>query len=124
MAGCLPKHFTTVLAAVECLLDPKFNAHGVHATTMGATPCIIINGPMRRAIDANMQHGALGSGSRANACVGRAIKLVLQNVGGAVLGGTESTTLGTPMKYTMCFAEWEERATLWTPYHVDRSVLG
>eukprot|EP00041_Stephanoeca_diplocostata_P004005 m.40109 g.40109 ORF g.40109 m.40109 type:complete len:494 (-) comp14782_c0_seq5:3556-5037(-) len=123
MAGCLPKHFTTVLAAVECVLDSKVNAHGMNATTMGATPCVILNGPMRHDIDANMKHGALGSGSRTNACIGRAIKLVLQNVGGAKLGGTESTTIGTPMKYTMCVAEWEERAPVWTPYHVDRHIV-
>ena len=67
-----------------------------------------------------MASQALSSGRRANACIGRAVKLIMQNVGGAKLGMTESTTLGTPMKYSMCFAEWEERATAWEPYHVTQ----
>jgi hypothetical protein len=120
MAGCEPRQLTTVLAAVECLLDPEFNAHGVSATTMGATPCSIVSGPVRTAAGVNSGMGALGSGHRANGCIGRAVKLVLQNCGGAKLGGTESTTLGTPMKYTMCVAEREEVAPEWLPYHVEQ----
>lgn len=120
MAGCSPIHFATVLAGVECMLDPAFGIHGVSATTMGATPCMIVNGPVRHSCEFNYKAGAMGSGTRANAVVGRALKLLLQNVGAAKLGGTESTTLGTPMKYTMCFAEWEERAPRWLPYHVER----
>lgn len=87
MAGCEPRHLTTVLAAVECLLHTDFNAHGVSATTMGATPCTIVSGPIRAAAGINSGLGVLGSGNRANAVVGRAVKLVLQNVGGARLGG-------------------------------------
>eukprot|EP01062_Namystynia_karyoxenos_P023302 TRINITY_DN189_c0_g1_i1.p1 TRINITY_DN189_c0_g1~~TRINITY_DN189_c0_g1_i1.p1 ORF type:complete len:523 (+),score=146.68 TRINITY_DN189_c0_g1_i1:116-1570(+) len=120
MAGCAPSHFRVALAAVEAALDPNFNLHGTHATTMGATPCVIVNGPVRNEAGLNYKHGALGSGSRANATIGRTLKLVLQNVGGARLGGTESTTLGTPMKYTMCIAEWEERSQEWQPYHTSR----
>lgn len=119
MAGCKPSQFRIVLAAVECMLTPEFNLHGTHATTMGATPAVIVNGPVRHEAEVNFKHGVLGSGHRANATIGRALKLVLQNVGGAKLGGTESTTLGTPMKYTMCLAEWEER-NQWKPYHVTR----
>ena len=118
MAGCAPRQFTVVLAAVEAMLHPNFNIHGVSATTMGATPCIIVNGPVRHAAGLNMSHGALGSGSRANAAIGRTLKLVLQNVGGAKLRGTESTTIGTPLKFTACLAEWEERASVWEPLHV------
>uniref|UniRef100_A0A7S3V056 UGSC-like domain-containing protein n=1 Tax=Aplanochytrium stocchinoi TaxID=215587 RepID=A0A7S3V056_9STRA len=80
---------------------------GVHATTMGATPCIIVNGPVRNECSLNCHTGALGSGSRANACIGRTVKLVLKVIGKAELGGTESTTLGTPMKYTFCVSENE-----------------
>lgn len=120
LAGCLPKHFPVVLAAVEASLDPQFGAHGLCATTMGATPAIVVNGPVRDQCGINYQHGVLGSGHRANACIGRALKLVLSNVGGVKLGGTESTTIGTPMKYTMCAGEWEEFATAWEPYHVTR----
>mmetsp|Transcript_20228 Transcript_20228/g.27900 ORF Transcript_20228/g.27900 Transcript_20228/m.27900 type:complete len:444 (+) Transcript_20228:176-1507(+) len=120
MAGCVPIHFPVVLAAVQAILDPQFGLHGNSATTMGATPLLVVNGPARLEAKLNFKHGALGSGTRANACIGRAVKLVMQNVGGGKLGGTESTTLGTPMKFTMCTAEWEEKATEWNPYHVER----
>lgn len=122
MAGCAPKHMRVVLAAVEAMIAPEFGLHGNSATTMGATPCIIVNGPVRDEAGLNYKHGALGSGHRANACIGRAIKLVLLNVGGAKLGGTESSTLGTPMKYSMCVAEWEEKAADWEPFHVQRGM--
>ena len=120
MAGCAPPHFRIVLAAVKAMLSDDFNLHGVSATTMGATPVVIVNGPARHEAGLNYQHGALGSGTRANGAIGRALKLVLQNIGGAKLGGTESTTLGTPMKWGMCVAEWEEAAPAWEPYHVTR----
>lgn len=119
MSGCKPSQFRVVLAAVECMLTPEFNLHGSHATTMGGTPAVIVNGPVRHDAEVNFKHGVLGSGHRANATIGRALKLILQNVGGAKLGGTESTTIGTPMKYSMCLAEWEERHD-WKPYHVMR----
>eukprot|EP00911_Craspedida_sp_UC1_P001306 UC1_evm1s985 len=86
LAGCLPVHFRVVIAAVEAMLDEDFNLHGNHATTMGATPCVIVSGPVRLIAGLNTSHGALGSGTRANACIGRTLKLVLQNVGGAKLG--------------------------------------
>jgi len=116
MAGCNPSQLPVVLAATEAMLDPKFNLHGVHATTMGATPCVIVNGPARQEAGINCGLGALGSGTRANACIGRALKLILQNVGGAKLGGTESTTIGTPAKFTMCLGEKEESLGSWMPY--------
>lgn len=121
MAGCEPRQFRIVLAAVEALLRPEFNIHGVGATTMGATPALIVSGPCRHQAGLNMGTGALGSGSRAT-CIGRALKLVLQNVGGAVLGGTESTTLGSPSKFGLVLAEAEEQAPLWEPVHVSRGV--
>lgn len=120
MAGCAPPHLRIVIAAVEAMLSEQFNLHGVHATTMGATPVVLVNGPAREEAGLNSGHGALGSGSRANASIGRAVKLVLQNVGGAKLGGTESTTLGTPAKFSFCVAEAEEVLAHvgWQPYHV------
>ena len=120
MAGCEPRHLRIVLAAVEAMLAHPFNLHGVHATTMGATPAVLVSGPARGEAGLNSAHSALGgSGSRANASIGRAIKLVLQNVGGARLGGTESTTLGSPCKISLCIAEAEEALTAhgWQPYH-------
>lgn len=115
MAGCTPQQLPLVLAAAEAMTHPDFNLHGVHATTMGASVCVIVNGPAREQAGINSGLGVLGSGTRANACVGRALKLILQNVGGAKLGGTESTTLGSPAKFTLCLAEKEESLGPWLP---------
>ena len=119
MAGCKPEYLPVVLAAVEAILTDDYNIHGVMATTMGASPVIVVNGPIRERIGMNMGLGARGQGNRANATIGRALRLVVRNVGGARPGGTERSTLGNPMKFTMCFAEWEERNP-WSPLHVER----
>lgn len=119
MAGCKPEYLPVVLAAVEAILTDDYNIHGVMATTMGASPVIVVNGPIRHRIGMNMGMSALGQGNRANATIGRAVRLVVRNVGGARPGETERSTLGNPMKFTMCFAEWEERNP-WTPLHVER----
>jgi len=119
MAGCKPEYLPVVIAALEAACTDEFNIHGVMATTMGASPVMIVNGPIRQHIGMNMRLGALGQGNRANATIGRALRLAVRNIGGAKPGGTERSTLGNPMKYTMCFAEWEERNP-WTPLHVDR----
>jgi hypothetical protein len=108
-----------IIAAVEAVCTDDFNIHGVMATTMGATPVMVVNGPIRQQIGMNMGLGALGQGNRANATIGRALRLVIRNIGGAVPGGTERSTFGSPMKFTMCFAEWEERSC-WNALHVDR----
>ena len=118
MAGCKPEYLPVVLAAVEAMCTDEFNIHGVGATTMGAAPAMWINGPIRERIGLNSGLGALGAGNRANATIGRAIRLVLRNVGGAKTGGTERSTLGSPAKFTLTFGEWEERSP-WNPYHVD-----
>ncbi len=119
MAGCRPEYLPVVIAALEAACTDRFNAHGVMSTTMGASPVMVVNGPIRQRLGMNMGLGALGQGNRANATIGRALRLVLRNVGGARPGGTERSTLGNPMKFTMCFAEWEERSP-WTPLHVER----
>ena len=119
MAGCKPEYLPVVIAAVEAVCTDEFNIHGVTATTMGAAPVMIINGPIREKIGMNMKLGALGAGNRANATIGRALRLVVRNVGGASAGGVERSTLGNPMKFTMCFAEWEERSP-WPALHVER----
>ena len=109
MAGCEPRMFRIVVSAVEAMLKHEFGCHGWAATTMGATPMVIVNGPVRHEAGLNSAHGALqGAGSRSNVCIGRAVKLVLQNVGGAKLGGTESSTIGNPCKISLCVAEREE----------------
>ena len=119
MAGCKPDYLPVVIASLEAVCTDAFNIHGVMATTMGASPVIVVNGPVRHRLGMNMKLGALGQGSRANATIGRALRLAIRNIGGAAPGGTERSTLGNPMKFTMCFPEWEERNP-WTPLHVER----
>ncbi|MDF3413226.1 TlpA family protein disulfide reductase [Sulfitobacter sp. M57] len=119
MAGCKPEYLPVVIAAVEAICTDEFNIHGVTATTMGAAPVMVVNGPIREKIGMNMKLGALGAGNRANATIGRAVRLVVRNIGGASSGGVERSTLGNPMKFTMCFAEYEERAG-WPALHVER----
>jgi len=119
MAGCKPEYLPVVIAAIEAVCTDEFNMHGVTATTMGASPVLVVNGPIRERIGMNMRLGALGPGSRANATIGRALRLVVRNVGGAQPGGVDRSTLSNPMKFTMCFPEWEEGSP-WEPLHVER----
>lgn len=119
MAGCRPEYMPVILTAIEALLMEEYNIHGVMATTMGASPVLVVNGPIREKIGMNMKLGALGQGNRANATIGRAVRLAVRNIGGAKPGGTERSTLGNPMKFTMCFAEHEQRNP-WEPLHVER----
>ncbi len=119
MAGCRPEYLPVVIAAVEAVCTDEFNMHGVTATTMGASPVLVINGPIRQRIGMNMKLAALGNGNRANATIGRALRLVIRNLGGARPGGVDRSTMSSPMKFTMCFAEWEEGSP-WDPLHVER----
>ncbi len=119
MAGCKPEYMPVINTIVQAICTDEYNIHGVMATTMGASPVVVVNGPVREKIGMNMKLGALGQGNRANATIGRAVRLLIRNVGGAEPGGTERSTLGNPMKFTLCFAEWEERNP-WTPLHVER----
>lgn len=119
MAGCKPEYMPVILTVIEAICTDEFNIHGVMATTMGASPVIVVNGPIREQLGMNMKLGALGQGNRANSTIGRAVRLAVRNIGGAKPGGTERSTLGNPMKFTMCFAEWEERNP-WGALHVER----
>jgi hypothetical protein len=119
MAGCKPEYLPVIVTAVEAICSEEYNVHGVMATTMGASPVVVVNGPIRERLGMNMKLGALGQGSRPNATIGRALRLAIRNIGGAKPGGTERSTLGNPMKFTMCFAEWEERNP-WSALHVER----
>ena len=105
MAGCLPQHFPVVLAAVECVLDPAFNLRGVQTTDENVTPLIIVSGPLAARLGINAGFGALGPGWRANAAIGRAVRLVMQNLGGGWPGAVSLAGLGQPARYTLCFAE-------------------
>lgn len=119
MAGCKPDYLPVVIAAIEAMCTDEFNIHGVMATTMGASPVMVINGPVRERLGMNSGLMALGTGNRANATIGRAVRLSVRNIGGSKPGGTDRSTLGSPMKFTMCFAEHEDRSP-WTPLHVER----
>ena len=110
MAGCRPEYLPVVLAAVEAALDPAFCMHGLLCTTYFSSPVVIVNGPITRRIGMNCGVNALGQGNRANATIGRALQLVVRNVGGGIPGGIDRATLGTPGKYTFCFAEDESDA--------------
>ena len=119
MAGCRPEYFPIVLAAVEAALDPAFALHGVLATTDFASPIVVVSGPTARRIGMNCGVNVLGQGHRANATIGRALQLVVRNVGGGRPGGVDRSTLGHPGKYTYCFAE-DESDEGWEPLRVDR----
>ncbi|MQA88296.1 MAG: hypothetical protein GEV03_27675 [Streptosporangiales bacterium] len=119
MAGCRPEHFALILAALRATMHPDFNLHGILATTHPCTPMVIVNGPLRRALAINCGANCLGQGTRANAVIGRALHLVLTNIGGAQPGIMDRATLGSPAKFTYCFGENEE-ASPWEPYHVRR----
>ena len=105
MAGCKPEYLPVVIAAVEAACTDEFNIHGVIATTMGVGPVAIVNGPIRRAIGMNTGINALGQGNRANSTIGRALQLVIRNVGGGRPGEVDRATFGNPGKLGFCFAE-------------------
>ena len=111
MAGCRPEHFPVVLAAVRAVCDPDFDIDNMQATTHGLGPVIIVNGPAREVCGPIASGwGALGPGHRANASIGRALRLVLMNIGGALPGRGDMAALGQPGKFTCCLAEAEEES--------------
>jgi hypothetical protein len=114
MAGCKPEYLRVVLAAVEAACTDAFNIHGLLATTMSVGPIVIVNGPIRKRLGMNSGINALGQGNRANATIGRALQLVIRNVGGGRPGEIDRATLGNPGKLGFCFAE-DEEGSPWTP---------
>ncbi len=121
MAGCRPEYLPVVLAAVEAALEPAFCMHGLLCTTYFVSPVLVVNGPIARRIGMNAGGNALGQGNRANSTIGRALQLVVRNVGGGVPGGIDRATLGTPSKVGFCFAEDESDPT-WTSLAASRGV--
>ena len=119
MAGCLPEYFPLVIAATKGVLQAGFNLDGVQTTTGNVAPVIIVNGPCRKTLKVNYKANVLGQGWRANATIGRALRFVLTNIGGATPGLFDKSTVGQPAKYTFCFAENEEESP-WEPLHVQR----
>ena len=121
MAGCRPEYMPTVLAVIKAMCEPKFNLHGSTASTGGSAPMVIVNGPVRTALGMNATHNALGNASRANASIGRSVRLFILNVLGGHPGQLDRSTLGHPGKFTFCVAEDEEESP-WLPLSVERGV--
>ena len=119
MAGCKPEFFSVALGCVQVALEPQVTLHGVLCSTCPCSPIIVVNGPVTKRIGMNSGINALGSDNRANATIGRALNLVVRNVGGGVPGGIDRSTLGGPGKISFCFAE-DESDKEWTPLHVAR----
>ena len=121
MAGCRPEYFPWVLTAVEAVCNDTFNIHGVLATTMPVGPVIVCNGPGTRAIGMNSGMNVFGQGNRANLTIGRAVQLVIRNVGGGRPGEVDRATHGNPGKISFCFAE-DEVGSPWTSLAESRGV--
>jgi len=118
MAGCRPEYMPVILAGVEAMCDEAFDLHGVSATTNFSSPLFIINGPVRKALDVNSGVGVFGPGWRANATIGRALRLIAVNLGGAKAGVISMSTMGHPGRYTYCIGE-NEGENPWEPLHVE-----
>ena len=119
LAGCRPAYFPVVVAAARAMLDPAFNLHGQAVTTQPAGQLIVVNGPVRRELGLNSGMGALGPGTRSNLTIGRAIRLLVTLLSGAMPGGLDRATLGHMGKVGFCVAEDEETSP-WEPLHVER----
>ena len=119
MAGCLPEYMPVVLTATEAMLDPVFNLVGPSSSMGGSAILTIVNGPVVRELNINARNNLFGPGNRANATIGRAIRLILMNACAAIPGVFDRSVIGHPGKYTYCIAE-AEAETHWTPLHVER----
>src|SRR5437870_8174452 len=121
MAGCEPGAFPLIVAAVEAMLDPSFNLYGVQATTHPVAPLLIVHGPIAAELGVHGGSGCFGPGFRANATIGRAIRLILMNVGGAWPGRYDMATQGSPAKFSYCVAECAD-TTPWGALHEGNAV--
>lgn len=118
MAGCRPEHVPVVLAALDAMLDPRFNLHGVQCTTWPGTPLAIVSGPIVRDLGFNVSTGALGGGGHANVAIGRAIRLIMWNLGGGKPAVNDLTPIGGPHKFAYCVAENADQSPF-APLHTD-----
>ena len=119
MAGCLPEYMPVVLAATEAMLEPIFNLVGPSSSMGGSAILSIVNGPMAKELNINSRNNLFGPGNRANATIGRAVRLILMNACAAIPGVFDRSVIGHPGKYTYCIAE-ADTETHWTPLHVER----
>ena len=119
MAGCLPEYLPVLVAAVAAMLEYDFNLYGINATTHPVAPMLVVNGPAAARLKVNSGYNCMGQGWRANATIGRAIRLILVNIAGGTPGQGDRATHGTPAKFSFCLAE-NELASPWAPLHVRR----
>jgi hypothetical protein len=119
MAGCAPEYMPVVVAAVRAHLNEMANCHSTTGTLSGAAQVVVVNGPVRREIGVHGGAGCFGPGWRANATIGRALRLVIRNACRAVPGVFDRASFSTPARYAFCFGE-DEEASPWTPMHVER----
>ncbi len=120
MAGCLPEYMPVVLATVEAVLEERFNLNGVQATTHCCAPLVMVSGPVVRRLEINYSTNVFGHGCRANATIGRALRLVMINLGGGHTETGDKSTLGHPGKYTFCIGVDQE--TPWGPVHLEKGL--
>jgi hypothetical protein len=121
MAGCLAEYLPVVMACLKAMCEPEFGLHGVTASTGGSAPFVVVNGPIRLSLGMNATHNVLGNGSRPNATIGRALRLLIINVLGGIPGQLDRSTLGHPGKFTFCLAEDEEDSP-WLPLATERGM--
>jgi hypothetical protein len=119
LAGCRPDYFPVVLAAIEALLADDCQLYGIQTATNTTAPLLIVNGPIVGELEINARGNVFGQGVRANAAIGRAVQLVLRNIGGDLPGETDMATHGHAGKFTACIAEAEADSP-WAPFHVER----
>jgi hypothetical protein len=119
MAGCRPEYFPLFMLSVEAMCEEPFNLYGIQATTHLCAPLVIVNGPVAKELAINGGHNAFGPGTHSNATIGRAIRLALVNIGGAIPGAGDMSTFGAPSKYSYVVAENED-GNPWQPLHVER----
>lgn len=119
LAGCDPEYLPVLIAATEAVADTRFNLQGIQATTNPVAVWLVLNGPVIEHLGINAAINCIGQGAWANATLGRALRLILQNIGGARPGEMDRATHGQPAKFSFCCAE-NEAASPWEPFHMER----
>lgn len=124
MAGAPAAALPLIIAAIEAMADPDFELFGLNATTAPVVPLVLVNGPIRDRLNIPYQHGCLGGAATTATAIGRAIRLIIRNVGGQEVGVTSQTTFGSPGRISgILFGEWEQRSP-WAPLAERRGVSG
>src|SRR5262245_47867026 len=121
MAGCRPEYLSVIITAVEAMAHSDYNLYGRQTTTHPGAHLLIVHGPARKELNVNCRHNLFGHGWRANATMGRALRLIMINLGGNKPGITDMATHGHPGKYSYCMGE-DEEGSPWQPFHVERGL--